>query len=297
MKRIGLVLLMVAMSLMSAVSGFASDAICYVCANEIREIETQQANGRIQVIHGTGECRQEIGDTNPESFGKTGCSYTAIYERSWYEPSNGKWYDLYRTECYLYGNSCVTYRPPCTSDPDGCPSSPVLFDLEPRGGWRISSAQNGVLFDLRGDGNVRRWSWPTGGEAFLVLDVDDDGKITDGSREMFGDVTRLPDGSTAANGFAALAVYDTDGDFQITPKDAVFGRLQFWLDNAPRDAVSQPHELRYASSLGLESIALDVQETARQDQDGNVFKWRVLARMNGRTVVAYDVILNSTATR
>ena len=194
----------------------------------------------------------------------------------------------YKTECTLSGSFCGTYDPDDTGD-----GSPIAFKLD-SGPWSFSNAEAGVPFDLYGDGNVARWSWPTDGIAWLALDRGvPDGAISSG-RELFGNATTLRDGSRAENGFEALKDLDDNEDGFIDGYDAAFPYLQLWRDDADRDGVSQSHELTPVVSHQVEWISTDYNTTARVDQNGNYFRFMGHAKIDGRVVPIYDVYLKST---
>lgn len=89
-------------------------------------------------------------------------------------------------------------------DDTGC--SPIIIDISGKG-FLLTSADNGVKFDIANTGIPVQISWTAGSSnAFLVLDRDGSGVITDGA-ELFGNFTPQPKIATP-NGFAALAVYD-----------------------------------------------------------------------------------------
>jgi hypothetical protein len=102
---------------------------------------------------------------------------------------------------------------------------------------------------------------------WLALDRDGDGRIDDG-RELFGSMTRLPDGRTAVNGFEALSALDTNHDGRITPADAWWSRLRLWSD-VNQDRFSQHTELQRLSSRGIESLDLAFTSVPRCDERGN----------------------------
>ena len=73
-------------------------------------------------------------------------------------------------------------------------------------------------------------------------------------RELFGDNTLLPNGSLAANGFAAIAQYDLDGNGKIDSADAAYSQLRVWQDSN-QDGISQAGELH---TLAAEARRVDV---------------------------------------
>jgi hypothetical protein len=117
------------------------------------------------------------------------------------------------------------------------------------------------------DGDSSPRDWITAETPWLVLDRDGDGRIDDG-RELFGSMTRLPDGHTAQNGFEALRVLDTNHDGRITPADAAWSRLRLWSD-ANQDRRSQASELRSLASFGIDALELDFTVVPRCDDRGN----------------------------
>ena len=75
-------------------------------------------------------------------------------------------------------------------------------------------------FDLDGDGSPNQISFLKKGSGFLVLDETGDGIIKDGT-QMFGTKT--------GDGFAELAVYDSDGNGWIDKGDPIFDKLRIWI--------------------------------------------------------------------
>lgn len=107
--------------------------------------------------------------------------------------------------------------------------------------------------------------WPTATTPWLALDRDGNGSIDSGA-ELFGDSTPLA-GTTAANGFEALAALDANRDGAIDRRDPMFATLLLWTDR-DADHASSPGELSPASSVIVE-IPLGYQRDARCDDRGN----------------------------
>jgi hypothetical protein len=158
--------------------------------------------------------------------------------------------------------------------------SPIILDLSGKG-FDLTSAQGGVMFDISGTGNPVQIAWTASGaaNAFLAL-PGIDGLVHDG-KELFGNFTPQPP-SDHPNGFAALAVYDLpanggNGDGVIDSRDAIFASLRLWID-ANHDGICQPDELHTLPSMGVNSISLKYGLSRKEDQFGNVFRYR--ARVN-----------------
>lgn len=66
---------------------------------------------------------------------------------------------------------------------------------------------------------LQKINW-TKKDGFLCLDLNGNGTIDNGG-ELFGDKTLLADGTTAKNGFEALAQYDGNGDGIIDENEII----------------------------------------------------------------------------
>jgi hypothetical protein len=128
---------------------------------------------------------------------------------------------------------------------------PIILDLD-HNGIALSSLENGVSFDINGDGAQDQIAWTAnGGDGILALDVDGSGKI-EGGNELF---TPTFNGGNFADGIAALASLDGNHDGVIDSQDAAFGDLVVWQD-ANHDGVSDSGELAKLGDLGISSIEL-----------------------------------------
>jgi hypothetical protein len=152
-------------------------------------------------------------------------------------------------------------------------NSPLVLDLDGDGLY-TTGIDEGVLFDLDGDGSLDRCGWLDRYEddAFLVLDLNGN-QIVDSGREMFGDSSQTPDGASVADGFQALAYYDLaeyggNGDHKISARDLVWSFLRLWIDRS-YDGISSPEELFRLEEWRVDSIRLGYRRRVRVDGNGN----------------------------
>jgi hypothetical protein len=178
-----------------------------------------------------------------------------------------------------------TLNNPTCGDPGQC--SPILLNFG-TGTYSLTSVDDGVVFDLGGAGAVRT-AWTARGTAmgFLALDRDGNGRIDTG-RELFGNATRLRDGTFAPNGFIALAEFDENHDGVIDAMDPSWRVLSVWID-ANHNGWSEPSELQTLAASGAEAIALDHHFTGRTDGYGNSFRYQSIVTIGGRRGPLYDV--------
>jgi hypothetical protein len=172
--------------------------------------------------------------------------------------------------------------------------SPILLAVGQSSEYLLTSLEGGVRFDLDSDGRAEQISWTRPGEplGFLVLDRNGNGLIDNG-RELFGNYTPLEGDLTAAQGFEALAAWDApsgggNGDGWINPADAVWSRLQLWVD-ANHNGISEPTELFSLGALRVTGISTQAYAEGRRDRYGNTFRFRGQFIIAGNPRWAYDV--------
>jgi hypothetical protein len=159
--------------------------------------------------------------------------------------------------------------------------SPIIIDVA-RDGYRLTSLQEGVRFDLDADGVPEQVSWTRhdSDDAFLAMDRNGNGTIDSGA-ELFGNGTPAFPGSevTTPNGFEALKFLELPDygrnlpDETLDANDASFSRLLLWRD-ANHNGISEPDELVPARAAGVVAIPTDYKAKRRVDRFGNQFRQR-----------------------
>lgn len=102
-------------------------------------------------------------------------------------------------------------------------------------------------FDLNADGRSEQINFVAPGSGFLAFDLNQDGKINNGS-ELFGPMTD--------DGFRELAALDDDKNGWIDENDKAFGQLQVWS----RDGAGQD-QLQSLAAAGVGAISLSRVDT------------------------------------
>lgn len=138
---------------------------------------------------------------------------------------------------------------------------PLVFDLGDEG-INLTSAENGVYFDIKGDGSPVQTAWITGNNAFLYLDENGNGIVDDGN-ELFGDQ------GGHANGFEKLAQYDSNNDGVIDDKDEIYSQLRLWRD-LNGDGINQASESLTLAEAGIASVNLNHDNSRTFDAYGNM---------------------------
>ena len=181
------------------------------------------------------------------------------------------------------------------------PNCPLIVDTA-RDGYKLTSVDNGVRFDLNADGVPEQVAWTRrdSDDAFLVLDRNGNGLVDNGT-ELFGNYTPArPDTPeiTTANGFEALKFVETSAygrsrrDEVIDANDAAFSRLLLWRD-LNHNGISEPDELEPVAASGLKAIGTEYKNSRRVDRYGNEFRQRSrVLWQDGEYDHIFDVWLN-----
>jgi hypothetical protein len=180
--------------------------------------------------------------------------------------------------------------------------SPIIIDTSGKG-YHLTSVEDGVLFDLDGDGQPEQVAWTRRGadNAFLAFDRNGNGAVDDGT-ELFGSYTpAYPNGDrkiTTPNGFEALRFVESPSygatmpaDGIIDARDRMYSRLLLWTDRN-HNGISEPDELQHLSDVGLVAISTAYKTARRVDKFGNEFRQRGrLTWADGEETNVYDVWL------
>ncbi|GHU32084.1 hypothetical protein AGMMS50256_21580 [Betaproteobacteria bacterium] len=118
----------------------------------------------------------------------------------------------------------------------------------------VSGARSQILFDHDADGIRMGTAWVKADDGLLVFDRNGRGHI-DSGRELLGNNSVLANGLLAADGYAALADLDSNGDGQITSQDANYKNLYIWRD-LDQNGISGPGELQSLMDAGITRIGL-----------------------------------------
>jgi len=165
-------------------------------------------------------------------------------------------------------------------------SDPVVLDLD-GDGIELSSYRDGARFDITGTGKAARTAFVTGGDAFLAIDRNANGRIDSGA-ELFGDQ------NGAANGFEELRKLDSNGDGRINRLDDRFSELLLWKDDG--DGETEDGELTSLDAAGIEEISLAYRNVNQTAAGGNRLEQLAsFVRKDGSRGTAADAILNFIA--
>lgn len=161
--------------------------------------------------------------------------------------------------------------------------SPIAIDLNGDSLQTTSLKTKSVLFDLDGNGTKDKTAWLDASDGFLAIDLNNDGSINNGA-ELFG-------GGARGDGFAKLALFDSNGDKKINASDENFNKLLIWNDQNS-DGVSTPQELKPLDYWGVSELSLNYYSYIAYD-NGNVIGEHSFAVVNGVQTYMADIYFNA----
>lgn len=169
--------------------------------------------------------------------------------------------------------------------------SALVLDLDGNGVSLARRTKSHASFDMDGDGIEDDTGWSAKGDGFLVIDRDNDGRISNGSELSF-----LAESATAKSSLAGLLALDSNGDRILDKKDARFGELKVWID-ANGNGVSDEGELKSLSELGIVSIDLTAHNMSGSAKLGEnlLLATATFTRENGTVGTLGDAALAFTA--
>ena len=140
--------------------------------------------------------------------------------------------------------------------------APIVLDLNHDGVKLVDMAQSTASFDFAGDGTMTHTGWIGAGDAFLFLDRDGNGTVSNA-----GELSFVNDLAGAPSDLAGLAAFDTNHDGRISAADADFAEFKVWVD-ANGDGRTQAGEVKSLADVGIASINLAGQATHQSWADG-----------------------------
>ncbi len=168
-------------------------------------------------------------------------------------------------ECYCGCQFVGPPAPPIEEKPVG-KVSPIILDLDGDGVETVS-LENGVYFDHDGNRFAQKSGWAGSDDALLVWDRNQNGLIDDGN-ELFGDNYILANGEKAANGFEALAEFDTNGDGVVDANDERWSELKLWQDKNGNGILDEG-ELLTMEEAGVAGLNVGYQNQTYVDENGH----------------------------
>ena len=183
-------------------------------------------------------------------------------------------------------------------------ASPLIIDLNATSKHpdlvEMTSIADGVSFNILGQNGAQfglpantptKISWFKNSNYGMLALPSVDGQVH-GIDQLFGNNTRLPDGSYRANGYLALAYYDKNHDGVIDQKDPIFSQLRVWKSNVGNFGKAPAHgELWTLSQLGIKKINLNYSRAGGDPKlaAGNPVRFRSSVVFNDGKHNMYDL--------
>jgi len=232
--------------------------------------------------YASGKCwKEETGRNAVVTVGVNACGFaTAMSNSSTKNPNqvvNTNQESTIYAQCYDPAAECSAQGPDYYWNGADCvytPGSPILISTSRSQRYDLTSAADGVLFDIDANGILDQVAWTSRNSrvAFLALDRNGDGRINNGS-ELFGNHTH----PGARNGYQALSLLAAEsngGVFRgaVSGDDPLFAKLLLWTDTN-HNGISEPNELRPAGEL-FSAFGVSYEPQQLEDEFGNKFAYR-----------------------
>ena len=179
-------------------------------------------------------------------------------------------------ETFAFGDAAVSF------------AAPIVLDLDGDGIVLLDQRQSHASFDMDGDGNRNATSWVSSGDALLVIDRNNDGKI-----EGISEIGFTGDKLGATSDLDGLSSFDSNSDGDLSETDQEFEKFGLWLD-ANGDGIVDSGELSSLKSIGIASIRLTGEATTGTwDWDGgSILNTGIFTRADGSRGTFGDVVLS-----
>jgi Ca2+-binding RTX toxin-like protein len=155
---------------------------------------------------------------------------------------------------------------------------PIFIDFNGNGLELIAQRDSRASFDLDNDGYYESTAWSSS-DAFLVRDIDGDGRINGGGELGFGG-----ENAEGLTDLEHLAAHDENLDGLIDALDGIFTQLAVWID-ANQNGVTDQGELVSAADAGI--VSIDLTPDPIDPEGENVVYWY---DANGNGLVEADEI-------
>jgi hypothetical protein len=157
----------------------------------------------------------------------------------------------------------------------------VVLDLTGNGVKLTPLSSSNFFYDMAGDGKQHRTAWAGAGNGVLVLDINNNGQITQQNQVVFTDW----DPSAKTDMQALEAVFDTNHDGMLDAGDTDWSLFKIMVTNADGTTT-----LETMAQLGITSINLMPNTTSIGEPDGSQITGETTYTTSGGTTgTAADV--------